>query len=58
MVRKAAVYVDRIIKGEEAVNLPVEQPARLELALNLNTANILEISVPSALLARADVVIE
>jgi ABC-type uncharacterized transport system substrate-binding protein len=58
MVRKAAVYVDRIIKGEQAGNLPVEQPARLELALNLNTAKTLGISVPATLLARADEVIE
>jgi len=58
MVRKAAVYVDRIIKGEQPGNLPVEQPARLELALNLTTAKALEISIPSALLARADEVIE
>jgi putative tryptophan/tyrosine transport system substrate-binding protein len=58
MVRKAAVYVDRIIKGEQAGNLPVEQPARLELALNLNSAKTLGISVPATLLARADEVIE
>jgi ABC-type uncharacterized transport system substrate-binding protein len=58
MVRKAAVYVDRIIKGEQAGNLPVEQSARLELALNLNTAKALGISGPSTQLARADEVIE
>jgi len=58
MVRKAAVYVDRIIKGEQPGNLPIEQPARLELALNLNTAKSLGISVSPGLLARADDVIE